>query len=257
LLEKELGVECFTDESFDTDILGTFTGEVERKSDPISTARQKCLMAMEANDCDLGVASEWSFGPHPSLFFIGSDEEFLIFIDKKNALEIIVRELSTATNFNGQEIHNEEELLKFAHWVKFPSHGIILRKAKGDKKNIHKGITEESELKKIFHEILKKYGTVYAETDMRALYNPTRMQVIKKAAKKLLVQIQSLCPQCGMPWFSVTDVVRWLPCSLCGLPTDSVLSSIYTCQHCEFTKEEKYPQKKHTEDPGHCQNCNP
>lgn len=83
--------------------------------------------------------------------------------------------------------------------MKFPSHGIILRKAKGDKKNIHKGITEESELKKIFHEILKKYGTVYAETDMRALYNPTRMQVIKKAAKKLLVQIQSLCPQCGMP----------------------------------------------------------
>jgi len=58
LLEKELGVECFTDESFDTDILGTFTGEVERKSDPISTARQKCLMAMEANDCDLGGASE-------------------------------------------------------------------------------------------------------------------------------------------------------------------------------------------------------
>lgn len=58
LLEKELGVLCFIDENFDTDILGTFTGEVERKFDPITTARKKCLMAMEANDCDLGVASE-------------------------------------------------------------------------------------------------------------------------------------------------------------------------------------------------------
>lgn len=31
LIEKVLGVECFVGKNFDTDTLGTFTGEVERK----------------------------------------------------------------------------------------------------------------------------------------------------------------------------------------------------------------------------------
>jgi hypothetical protein len=29
LLEKNLGVICFVNENFDTDLLGTFTGEIE------------------------------------------------------------------------------------------------------------------------------------------------------------------------------------------------------------------------------------
>jgi hypothetical protein len=39
LLEEALGIVCFVPEDFDTDTLGTFTGEIERKLDPISTAR--------------------------------------------------------------------------------------------------------------------------------------------------------------------------------------------------------------------------
>ena len=91
ILEKELGVTCFVAENFDTDVLGTFTGEVERKDDPITTARNKCLMAMELNNCDLAIASEGSFGPHPAIFFVHADDEMLLFIDKKNDLEIIAR----------------------------------------------------------------------------------------------------------------------------------------------------------------------
>ena len=59
---------------------------------------------MELANCDLAVASEGSFGPHPTIYFVHADDEFLLFIDKKNDLEIIVRELSTVTNFNGSEI---------------------------------------------------------------------------------------------------------------------------------------------------------
>jgi hypothetical protein len=43
LLEQNLGVICFVNENFDTDLLGTFTGEIERKLDPIATARQNAL----------------------------------------------------------------------------------------------------------------------------------------------------------------------------------------------------------------------
>ena len=257
LLEDALGVVCFVNETFDTDTLGTFTGEVERELDPIATARQKCLLAMELSNCDLGVASEGSFGPHPSLFFVNADDEFLIFIDKKNSLEIIVRDLSTETNFNGKEIESEKELLEFAQSVHFPSHGLILRKSKTDNSEIIKGITDLDQLKAAFKKLLEKSKSIYAETDMRALYNPSRMQVIEAAAKKLIVKINAVCPQCNTPGFGITDVKRGLECSLCGSPTQSTLSYLYVCQHCQYTKEEIYPHGKTSEDPMYCDYCNP
>lgn len=257
LLEKALGVLCFVNENFDTDMLGTFTGEIERELDPVATARQKCLRAMELSNCDLGIASEGSFGPHPSMFFVSADDEFLIFIDKKNNLEIIVRELSTATNFNGKEIKNEEELLTFANAINFPSHGLILRKAKSDNSNIFKGITNINHLIDVFTELFDKFKSVYAETDMRAMYNPSRMKVIEAATIKLIDKINAACPKCSKPGFGITDVKKGLECSLCGSPTNSMLSYIYVCQHCQYTKEEMYPNKKTTEDPMYCDYCNP
>jgi hypothetical protein len=257
ILEKELGVICFTDETFDTDTLGTFTGEVERKLDPISTARQKCLLAMEQNNCDLGVASEGSFGAHPSIFFVSADDEFLILIDKKNDLEIIARELSTETNFNGKAIENEQDLLDFANSAAFPSHGLILRKSKTDNEGIIKGITTLQNLKDVFDLLHKKFKRVYVETDMRAMYNPSRMNVIEKAAKKLVEKARAHCPQCNTPGFGITDAKKGLPCDLCGSPTKTTLSYIYGCQKCDFTKEEMHPHKKTTEDPMYCDYCNP
>lgn len=257
LLEGSLGVESFVNQNFDTDTLGTFSGEVERELDPIATARKKCLLAMEFSNCDLGIASEGSFGPHPSMFFVSADDEFLIFIDKKNDIEIIVRELSTDTNFNGSEIKNEKELLDFANLVKFPSHALILRASKTDNTNIVKGITNLEDLKKSFHLMLNKFKNVHAETDMRAMHNPSRMAVIKTAAKKLLDKINSCCPQCNIPGFGITNAKKGLECSLCNSPTKSTLSFIYCCQKCHFKREEMYPNQKTTEDPMYCDYCNP
>lgn len=257
ILEKELGVSCFIDSTFDTDVLGTFTGEIERELDPIATAREKCIRAMKLNNCDLGLASEGSFGPHPSVFFINADDEFLIFIDAKNNLEIIVRELSTSTNFNGKIIKNQRELLDFADKAQFPSHGIILRKSKEENTAIYKGITDATSLTEIFNRLSAEFSTVYAETDMRAMFNPTRMAVIETAAEKLVQKIKSNCPNCQIPGFGITDAKKGLECSLCGSPTNSILSFISTCQHCQFVTEEMYPNQKTSEDPMYCDSCNP
>ncbi len=257
ILEEHLGVDCFTDPSFDTDTLGTFSGEVERINDPLKTARLKCIKAMEINNCDLGVASEGSFGPHPTMHFASADDELLIFIDKKHKLEIVVRELSTETNFNGKTIHNEKDLLRFAELVKFPSHGIILKKSNSDTKDLIKDINTLPQLKQAYESIYQKYGNVYAETDMRAMYNPMRMHVIEIATKKLVDKILSLCPNCNTPGFGITDIKKGLPCDLCSLPTQSTLSAIYTCKQCHLEKEEFYPNDKKTEDPMYCDFCNP
>lgn len=257
LFEKTLGVNCFVHPDFDTDVLGTFTGEVERELDPVATVRKKCLQAMELANCDLGVASEGSFGAHPTIFFAHADDEFVIFIDKKNNLEIIARELSTSTNFNAEEIKTAAELMDFAISVGFPSHGLIMRKSKADNKNLIKGITDETQLKQAFHDIYDGLKPIYVETDMRAMYNPTRMKIIEAATVKLIDKINSFCPQCSTPGFGIMDAKRGLICKLCGSPTNSILSYIYVCQHCQYRKEEMYPHKITAEDPMYCSYCNP
>lgn len=257
IMEKKLGVKCLVTENFDTDMLGTFTGDVDRKDDPIITARKKCLLALELTNYDLAVASEGSFGPHPSLFFVPADDEFLVFIDKKNNLEIIARELSIKTNFNGTEIKTERELLDLVKKAKFPSHRLIVRKSKDDLSEMVKGIGDKYLLKNTFKFFLNNYGSAFIETDMRAMYNPTRLRVIEKATKKLADKIKTGCPECGTPGFGITEARKGLPCKICNYPTNSTLSYIYSCMKCSFSKEKKYPDNKYKEDPMWCDLCNP
>jgi hypothetical protein len=257
ILEKELGVKCIVLPDLDTDQLGTFTGEIERKDDPLTTARNKCLLAMESANCDLSVASEGSFGPHPHIFFIPADDEILLFIDKKNDLEITVGLLSTETNFNQAEIKTEKELWAFANEAQFPSHGLILRKAKEDFSDVVKNITNVEQLSCVFNHFISNYGKAYIETDMRAMYNPLRMKVIENATQKLITKIKSCCPNCNMPGFGIVSAKKGLPCQWCNFPTKGILSYAYQCQRCTFSKEEKYPHGKIVEDPMYCDVCNP
>jgi hypothetical protein len=257
ILEDQLGVKCMVTENFDTDILGTFTGETERLDDPIITARKKCQIAMELNNCDLAVANEGSFGPHPTIFFVPADDELTLFIDKKNNLEIVARELSLETNFNGSEIESEKELMEFANNAGFPSHGLIIRKSNNDFTEIVKGITSEEHLKSTFNYFISNYGRCFIETDMRAMNNPTRLKVIERLTKKLADKINRLCPACKTPGFGITEAIQGLPCQVCNFPTKSILSYSYACQKCSFIQNEKYPDGKNTEDPMWCDLCNP
>jgi hypothetical protein len=257
IFEKEMGVICFVPDHFDTDVLGTFTGEVERKFDPITTARQKCTLAMDQANADMAIASEGSFGPHPSIFFVNADEEILVFIDKKNDLEIIVKELSTTTNFNTSEIRSLRALKVFANKVGFPSHALILRQSKNDFKNIYKGITTWIKLIDAYNHLINHSDSVYVETDMRAMYNPTRRNVIQAATIKLVEKIKNTCPACKTPGFGITGIKEGLPCSACKAPTRSILCHIYCCQKCNYEEYKAYPYEKTEEDPMYCDRCNP
>ena len=257
LLKKGLMVNCIVPKDFDTDVFGTFSGEVEREVSPVEAARLKCLKAIEMSGCDLAIASEGSFGTHPSIFFAHADSEIVMLVDKKNNLEIWAYEISTKTNFDGAEMNSFDELLTFAKAAKFPSHGLILRKSKDEVEDIFKGITLRKDLKKHFNYLFEKYGKVYVETDMRAMYNPTRMKVIKSATINLIQKINCLCPACNAPGFSVTKAMPGLPCSDCGMPTRSTLTHIYECKLCKHKIEKHYPNGLFKEEPTFCDFCNP
>lgn len=255
--EDALQAMCIVPEAFDTDQFGTFSGEIERKLSPLDTARLKCYAAMKATGYDLAVSSEGSFGPHPSLFFVPADDELLVLIDQRNEIEIVVRELSTETNFNSRQIRSKDELIEFAKLVQFPSHGIILKFEGNTIIPPIKGIQDWDLLMSTYDEHAQQCKSITAETDMRACCNPTRMDVIRKATLKLIEKIKSVCPNCNTPGFGITDHMDGLPCSQCGISTRSTFAYIRVCQKCGHKKEDFFPHGKKTEDPMYCDYCNP
>lgn len=257
LLERELGVTCYPLEDFNTDQLGTFTGQVNRVDDPLTTARKKAKFAMQASGFDLAIASEGTFGPHPDYYFIPADEEILVLVDAKNELEVIVHEWSTVTNFNAADISTISALHEFANVSQFPSHALILRPSKQDFSDIVKGITDWRTLENNFNRMMQRYGTVYVETDMRAMHNPSRIEVIRQATESLIKKIKMTCPSCGCPGFNVKEVIAGLPCESCQFPTRSTSAYRYACQRCEHTSIIPFPHGKQTEDPMYCDVCNP
>jgi hypothetical protein len=257
LFSDAFGVHCFTSDEFDTDSLGTFSGEIARKKNIIETLHDKCDLAHKAVGADLVLASEGSFGAHPTIFFAHADDEWVLLKDYLNDIEIVAREISTDTNFSGETVNNRTDLKAFADKIQFPSHGIILKPEEKNYSKVIKDIQNWEELCQHFDCLLKEYGTAYAETDMRALKNPTRMKVIKTATRKLIAKIQNTCPACNYPGFDVVEVKSGLPCSNCLRPTRSTLSHRYQCKKCQYSSEKMYPRNISFEDPMYCDNCNP
>lgn len=257
ILELHLGVSCFVEMSIDTDLFGTFIGEIERKDGPIVALRNKCIEAMKISGCDLGVASEGSFGSHPDIFFARANDELVILIDSKNNLEIIERELNTDTNFDCSIINSLSELDDFAKSIGFPEHGLIMKKSENDLHFVVKGIKSWEGLYDAFYKFKKKHDSVFLETDMRAMFNPTRLKNIELATFKLVEKVKCLCPNCDFPGFGITSSKLGLPCNYCFSPTRSVLSYTYSCLNCSFSQEKLYPNKIKNEDPMYCDLCNP
>jgi hypothetical protein len=257
ILESELGVNSFVMDDYDTDVFGTFTGEIKREGNPLDVLRKKVDRGLALAGVDLAIASEGSFGPHPTVFFVPAADEVLLFRDKKNDLEIVAREITTDTNFGSAEVQSQEELLAFAEKSLFPSHALILSGVGDNATAFVKGITSQDELLSVFQELKYKAKTVLVQTDMRALYNPTRMKTIEKACHKLMKNVKSTCPGCVTPGYNVSDVLSGLPCSLCGRPTKSTLAHQYVCKKCGYEERRYYPNLKLEEDPTFCDYCNP
>lgn len=256
ILAQAFGMKCL-DLNLNTDLFGTFSGEVERTDSPIDTARKKCDAAYQASGIDLVLASEGSFGPHPSHAFLPCNEETLLLKDYKNHLEIAVRSISLKTNFASLDAAKEDDLPSFLQQTKFPNHALIVKKAAQAHPEMVKGITNEALLFETIAQFKQQFGSFYLETDMRAMYNPTRMAHIAELGQKLVEQMKSTCPACNCPGFSVSDIVRGLPCENCFRPTEGVLQHVYLCQKCKKSQIVDLPNGKAYEDPMYCDFCNP
>lgn len=254
LLEATLGLTVAVPSGFDTDRFGTFTREVKRPADQLATARLKAEAALAQTGETLALASEGSFGPHPQIPFVPCNRELVLLIDRQHGLEVVGECLSTETNYRQQRVSHVQEAEAFAAAVDFPQHGLVVR---AEDAIIAKGITTEDALTTAVETALGQAATVYVETDMRALYNPTRLGVIAQATAHLLERIAHTCPDCGCPGFR--EVKRWpgLPCGLCGTPTLLTRLVRYQCQRCSHQQDCPPADLPAAADPSHCPYCNP
>lgn len=243
---------------YDTDMLGTFSREIERPTDQLGTARLKIKQAESISNASLLVASEGAFHPHPDSPFITINTEIIVLYDRKTQQEIISRNSSYNTNAAKITAKNLEELLEFVHTIGFPEHKVILMSNEELIRDrlVYKDIQDLDQLIKSYLHITKTRGeTVIAETDLRAMHNPTRQEQIRLTTEKLVALMQSECPACHSPGYQIQKTVAGLPCCWCNSPTANTLLEIYGCTVCGHTEQKRVA--KPCADPGTCDQCNP
>lgn len=245
----------------DTDSLGTFSGEVERRGTALDAARRKVQLAFTELDADLAVASEGSFGPHPTVGFVPADQELLHFADRSRDFSLTVTLTTTDTNYRMADVTSLDALVDFAQKAGFPTHGLILATQPRDDphRRIIKGIQTHDALAEGFSTLrqVAQDGKIWVETDMRACFNPTRMTTIAKLAEKLAQRLATPCPACDLPGWGEIDVIEGLPCAWCGMPTPLVRGVIHGCVTCTHRETRDRPDGLKIADPGHCPRCNP
>ena len=219
-----------------TDLLGTFSGEIERKNSAIDCAKKKCLWGIEQSGLAYGLASEGSFGPHPSIPFFPSNQEIICFYDKSNDFFVTETHLTTETNYQITSTDSWEETGQFAKNALFSKHSLIIRpNIWEDKSIIFKGINTFKTLQKAF-EICQASSSdkhVRIETDMRAHMNPLRQKAIKIATEKLAHRLQQFCPACQTPGWGKIGLEKGLPCMACYFATELAKKEIWGCAKCD------------------------
>ncbi len=251
-----LQAQIIVPEGFDTDQFGTFSGEIERIGSAYETVIKKAQRASSLYGYDYAIASEGSFGPHPTFHFVPGGVELMSFIDTKHHLQVVETLITTDTNYSHIDIRQDSFYSDFLRHVKFGSHGIMISSL-DDKTVLAKGVTKISELESILVNAFKKYSLIRLEADMRAMMNPTRMNVIRELALKLANRLKCLCEQCHTPGFGASSSRGKLLCSFCLTETHLYKYQVLKCVKCDFEKITPREDGLRFADQQHCPFCNP
>jgi hypothetical protein len=252
----KLGAMVTVTDAFDTDTLGTFTREIPRFGNQLDAARKKAELATELTGCPLGLGSEGSFIPGP--FGLGSfNLEVITLVDRVRNL-VINGAIRQPGHHASGTFDSWEAIADFAEKAKFPSHALVLRPDHENHPHLRKGLADHDNLRAAYDECrtLSKAGAVFAESDLRAHLNPTRMENIGAACDDLMARMMRNCPACAAPGFGLAKIETGLPCSWCGEPTNDGKAEEFRCVACLHI-ESRPRQDLTTADPGHCPHCNP
>lgn len=251
-----IGLEVVHVDSYDTDLFGTFTRDIERQGNQYEAAFAKAIKGIEIARTQLGLSSEGLFTVDPFSGLLPWNNELVLFLDQRFGLEIAGFSSSPAQAYSALIlIHDDIE----THLQKalFPSHYLVMRSENSKSNTFVKGIHTREE----FYDSAKYFfskseaGKIFIENDLRAFANPTRMKNIKNATINLVERLRSCCPNCESPGFWVTKYIDGLSCVSCGMKTRETLAKLSECKKCSYKQEVK--SENQFADPSKCDFCNP
>lgn len=226
----------------DTDVFGTFSGEVQRQGSAFHCARQKCEWGLDRLNAEFGIASEGRFGPSPDIPFVSAGFEILYFIDRTRNFHLHVSRWCDKTNYLKQTVDSFEELQEFSAKTQFPSHALIVRPNRRRSRDVvFEGIDTLEELELAFERSLARSadGLVRVETDMRAHVNPTRMSEISELACQLAQRLATPCPACKSPGWGAINAERGLRYEYYDQLTETIRHEVFGCVLCDHTEPKR------------------
>lgn len=241
----------------DTDVLGTFTGEVPRTGSPWDTAVAKARLGMRASGLSIGVASEGTFGPLDGAPFIRADRELVVLVDDELGIEIGEGDLGLGLPMISVDVDAEALDMSVLESAGFPEHGVIVRTVDA----VHPVVKGIHDVESLWRAIelcaaASRSSMVRIESDLRAHHHPSRREVIARAAERLAVRLATLCPECRTPGWGIGRRVPGAPCALCRTPTHLPRHDLWVCASCEHEESVPTPEAAGV-DPECCPRCNP
>ena len=255
IFENKIGCDLHVS-TLDTDLFGTFTGEIPRVQSAYETCVLKAKAAAIADGFTLCIANEGSFGPHPSIPFSPSDHEIMVFLDLKNNWVIADQLLTPKTNYKMLTMTPNTNIDSFLESVRFPSHALVLQ-LNDSKEILAKGINDFAVLMDLISKGFSQGDELLLTTDMRAMMNPTRMMVLSTLAKKLASRILTECLICRAPGFGIVSTSGNLPCELCDGPSSLYALEVWTCIACDNIENKLRSDQLKKASATYCNYCNP
>jgi hypothetical protein len=251
VLRSALGIAVVETDGFDTDQLGTFSGEVERELAPLECATRKATIACSLTGCDYGLGSEGTFGAGPLGAIFTWNTELLAWHDRQRGFTVIGR-AEGPSSARRVDVDSVEAACRLT--AGFPAgQAAIVRSARGIRKGLLGPDAVRAALEDWFGAALSEAVTI--EYDLRAHHCPERRERIAAAARDLVRRLQSTCPVCARPDFVPDHGEPGLPCRDCGTATARILRRRARCRGCAYERE--YPAEPAVADPFDCEYCNP
>ena len=250
LLQQKLGIEVNHTEAFDTDQLGTFSGEIERVSSPLTCAIKKAILAFKLTGDSVGLGSEGSFFISPA--GIGTVNEELLACVKDEAGGLVIGRYLAPVDVRQAECESREEIINFVQQT--PANQGLVLKSNG---HLAKGLQGEEA---VLATVQAWFGRSSFERttisfDLRAHQCPVRRQHIAGATENLVERLQSPCPECDHPGFWPDRPLPGLPCELCAAPTRVSRAQLAECAKCAHAQS--FPVEQETAEARYCDFCNP
>ena len=239
----------------DTDLLGTFSGEIPRIGTPKEVVLKKARLGITDSGLPFSVASEGSIAADPLIPFVISDIECMAWIDVMRNIEIVEFYRSLDIIAARTIITKSDSLEEFLKGADFPNHSLITRSENGSGQ-IYKGLNSIESLRKSLNKLWIDSEKLIIESDLRAHHSPSRRQNIAILAARLVNRLSQLCPKCQIPGWGQVGELYGVECRECEfIENQAVNGKVFGCASCDY--EEKKLNEKRFIEPAECSFCNP